>query len=65
MFRIGNLEIALYSHIHNESRIAINVIRQLTYLVTLEREKHFGRAAQACNVSQPALSGAIQELMMD
>lgn len=29
-------------------------IRQLTYLVTIEREKHFGRAAKACNVSQPA-----------
>ncbi len=37
-------------------------IRQLTYLVTLEREKHFGRAAQACNVSQPALSGAIRSI---
>ncbi|HWX04070.1 LysR family transcriptional regulator [Collimonas sp.] len=37
-------------------------IRQLTYLVTLEREKHFGRAALACNVSQPALSGAIRSI---
>jgi DNA-binding transcriptional LysR family regulator len=36
------------------------LIRQLTYLVTLARERHFGRAAEACNVSQPTLSGGIQ-----
>src|SRR5690606_17314691 len=37
-------------------------IRQLAYLVTLARERHFGRAAEACNVSQPALSGAIRSI---
>lgn len=37
-------------------------IRQLTYLNTLATERHFGRAAKACHVSQPALSGAIQKL---
>ncbi|MGP0105074.1 LysR family transcriptional regulator, partial [Rhodoblastus sp.] len=26
-------------------------IRQLDYLVTLARERHFARAAEACNVS--------------
>jgi DNA-binding transcriptional LysR family regulator len=36
--------------------------RQLEYLVTLAREKHFARAAEACNVSQPALSAAIRRL---
>lgn len=35
-------------------------IRQLSYLVALSREKHFGRAAEACHVSQPALSNAIR-----
>ncbi|MGJ7498788.1 LysR family transcriptional regulator [Variovorax sp. ZT5P49] len=35
-------------------------IRQLSYVVALAQEKHFGRAAAACNVSQPALSGAIR-----
>ena len=37
-------------------------IRQLGYLVMLSRERHFGRAAEACNVSQPALSGAIRSI---
>jgi DNA-binding transcriptional LysR family regulator len=37
-------------------------IRQLDYLVTLAREKHFARAAEACCVSQPALSAAIRHL---
>lgn len=37
-------------------------VRQLEYLVALDREKHFGRAAVACHVSQPALSGAVSAL---
>lgn len=37
-------------------------IRQLEYIVTLAREQHFARAAQACHVSQPALSSAIRHL---
>jgi len=37
-------------------------IRKLTYLVALAQERHFGRAAARCFVSQPALSGAIQSL---
>ena len=37
-------------------------VRQLTYLVTLAKERHFARAAEACHVSQPALSSAIQHL---
>jgi Bacterial regulatory helix-turn-helix protein, lysR family len=32
-------------------------IRQLQYLVALAREKHFTRAAHACHVTQPTLSG--------
>jgi DNA-binding transcriptional LysR family regulator len=38
------------------------VLRQLEYLVALAREKHFGRAAAACHVSQPTLSAAIRQL---
>ena len=37
-------------------------IRQLQYLVALARDKHFTRAAQTCNVSQPTLSGRIRQL---
>ncbi len=37
-------------------------LRQFHYLVMLEKEKHFGRAAGRCNVSQPSLSSAIKQL---
>jgi DNA-binding transcriptional LysR family regulator len=37
-------------------------IRQLEYLVTLAREKHFAKAAELCHVSQPALSSGIRSL---
>ncbi len=37
-------------------------IRQLQYLAALVREKHFTRAAQACHVTQPTLSGRIRQL---
>ncbi len=38
------------------------LIHQLEYLVALARERHFGRAAAACHVSQPTLSVAIRRL---
>jgi DNA-binding transcriptional LysR family regulator len=41
------------------------VLRQLEYLVALAREKHFGRAAEACHVTQPTLSAAIRQLEED
>src|SRR6201747_912932 len=37
-------------------------LRQLRYLTSLARHKHFGRAAQDCAVSQPALSMQVREL---
>lgn len=37
-------------------------IRQVHYLLALAKLGHFGRAAEACHVSQPALSTAIQHL---
>src|SRR5262249_43691079 len=37
-------------------------IRQLQYLAALAREKHFTRAAKACSVTQPTLSGRIRQL---
>ncbi len=36
--------------------------RQLEYLVAVADNLHFRRAAEACNVSQPALSAQIQQL---
>ncbi len=37
-------------------------LKQLRYFDALAREQHFGRAADACAVTQPALSMQIQEL---
>ena len=37
-------------------------VKQLRYFTALEQAKHFGRAAAACHVSQPAFSAAIREL---
>ncbi len=37
-------------------------IRDLQYAVAVADHGHFGRAAQACHVSQPALSGQIRKL---
>jgi DNA-binding transcriptional LysR family regulator len=37
-------------------------IRHLLYFVTLAREKHHRRAAEACNVSQPTLTGGVVQL---
>jgi DNA-binding transcriptional LysR family regulator len=38
------------------------ILRHIEYLVALARERHFGRAAAACGVTQPTLSAAIREL---
>ncbi|MFI1336232.1 LysR family transcriptional regulator [Streptomyces sp. NPDC020845] len=38
------------------------LLRQLEYLVALARARHFAKAAQACFVSQPALSEGIRKL---
>ncbi|WP_020180404.1 LysR family transcriptional regulator [Methylopila sp. M107] len=41
------------------------LVRHLSYFVTLAREKHFAKAAEACNVAQPTLSAAIRKLEED
>lgn len=37
-------------------------IQQLEYLIAVDKYKHFGKAAQACFVTQPTLSAMIQKL---
>ena len=37
-------------------------LTELRYLVALARERHFGRAAEACFVAQPTLSVAVKKL---
>ena len=37
-------------------------LQQLSYLVAVDDHRHFGKAAEACFVSQPALSTQIREL---
>ena len=37
-------------------------LTELKYIVAVAREKHFGRAAETCHVSQPTLSVAIKKL---
>jgi len=37
-------------------------LTELRYIVAVAREKHFGRAAEACFVSQPTLSVAVKKL---
>jgi len=63
--------IMLYSYAASAASLAWQCIgscmdiRQLQYLVALAREKHFTRAAKACNVTQPTLSGRIRQLEQD
>ncbi len=37
-------------------------LTELRYIVAVARERHFGRAAEACSVSQPTLSVSIKKL---
>lgn len=37
-------------------------LNELKYIVAVARERHFGRAAEACHISQPTLSVAVKKL---
>lgn len=41
------------------------IIRNFEYLLALNKERHFARAAAACRVSQPTLSAGIKQLEED
>src|SRR4029079_12855964 len=38
------------------------LLKHLQYLTALARERHFGKAAAACHVTQPTLSAGIKHL---
>jgi len=40
----------------------MNLLASMRYLVALDAHRHFGRAAQACHITQPALSNALRAL---
>jgi LysR family hydrogen peroxide-inducible transcriptional activator len=40
-------------------------LQELRYLVAVAEHRHFGRAAEACNVSQPTLSSQIRKLEIE
>ena len=40
----------------------MNLLTSMRYLVALNEHRHFGRAAQACHITQPALSNALRAL---
>ena len=37
-------------------------LTELKYIVAVARERHFGRAAESCFISQPSLSVAVKKL---
>jgi LysR family hydrogen peroxide-inducible transcriptional activator len=43
----------------------VMTLTELRYITTLAREKHFGKAALVCHVSQPTLSVAIHKLEVE
>ena len=40
----------------------MNLLDSMRYLAALEQHRHFGRAASACHITQPALSNALRAL---
>src|SRR4029450_6699266 len=41
---------------------ANTLIDKLEFLLSLSRERHFGRAAEACGVTQPTLSAGVKQI---
>lgn len=39
------------------------LIRQIHYLLALAKTGHFGRAAESCHVSQPAIIEALKQTL--
>jgi LysR family hydrogen peroxide-inducible transcriptional activator len=49
----------------NEAGINRMNLQEIRYLVAVAEHRHFGRAAEACNVSQPTLSSQIRKLEIE
>lgn len=65
-FTRASLYLMIYDD--NESSLAIDgpmLVRHLLFFVTLAQEKHFKKAAELCNITQPTLSAAIRKLEED
>ena len=39
-------------------------LQQLEYILAVDRYRHFGKAADACNVTQPTLSAMVCRLSL-
>src|SRR5580693_2993785 len=48
--------------LHAEHTESLMNLQEIRYLVAVAEHRHFGRAAEACNVSQPTLSSQIRKL---
>ncbi len=46
----------------DKAKLTNMTLNELKYIVAVARERHFGRAAEACYVSQPTLSVAVKKL---
>jgi hypothetical protein len=46
---------------HRKQHNHAMTLTELKYIVAVAREKHFGKGAEACHVSQPTLSVAIKK----
>jgi LysR family hydrogen peroxide-inducible transcriptional activator len=51
--------------LYDSSGIGRMNLQELRYLVAVAELRHFGRAAEACNVSQPTLSSQIRKLEVE
>src|SRR3984957_11735611 len=62
--RAGCRALNLSLGIHRRSWNGL-IIRNFEYLLALNKERHFARAAASCRVSQPTLSAGIKQLEED
>ena len=53
------MELAVFDQHESD---AMNFLASIHYLAAPDEHKHFGRAALACHITQPALSNALRAL---